>query len=635
MKLRAPAYPLITVDPYFSVWAMTDRLTDDDTKHWTGKPNTIRAYVTIDGEKYSFMGKTGYDPLLQVACDIEAMTTRYVFESPKIRLFATFFSPRILDDVEILSRPVSYLFLQYESIDGEEHDVQAYVAISEELCLNEKGQSAVSATTFELENGIVCAKMGNTVQNVLNRSGDDLRIDWGYVYLATDCENASSDVNTDEDGMTFIEVSGDVCDCCGAMFVFAYDDIYSIEYFGKKLKSVWNKDGKTIEQLLPEAFSDYTGLFADAKIISDELFSDAVMAGGEKYAELLLLAYRQSISAHKLAVDENGELLFISKECFSNGCAATVDVSYPSIPLFLLYNPELVKGMMRPIIRFAQSDKWIFDFAPHDCGQYPLVNGQVYGGIDSEKNQMPVEECGNMLIMLANICIAEKDPSFAKDNLDLYRKWAKYLLDFGRDPQNQLCTDDFAGHLAHNCNLSLKAIMGLTGLSAVLDMLGEEEESDYYYEQAIEMALEWCETAADENGGFRLAFDQQGSFSMKYNMIWDKLWGTNLFPRQVIDAELLSNESHLRPYGLPLDSRKDYTKSDWLVWTAALANNRTVFERFTDPLWNAYNFSKSRVPLTDWYDTVTASQVGFQNRTVIGGLYIRLLDFKGTVDIHK
>jgi hypothetical protein len=69
-------------------------------------------------------------------------------------------------------------------------------------------------------------------------------------------------------------------------------------------------------------------------------------------------------AAHKLVYDENGDVLYISKECFSNGCAATVDVSYPSIPLFLCYNPELVRGMMRPIFRFARTDEWEFDFSP-------------------------------------------------------------------------------------------------------------------------------------------------------------------------------------------------------------------------------------------------------------------------------
>lgn len=636
MKLRPPATPLITVDPFFSVWSMTDKLTSDNTKHWTGKPNTLLGTVTIDGEEYGFMGKTGRDELKQVACEVEAMTTRYVFETAKIRLFATFFSPLLMDDLDVLSRPCSYLYVQYVSLDGEKHDVRATVLASEELCLNEKGQSPVVTEIFDLEDEIVCAKMGNSVQNVLNKSGDDHRIDWGYFYLASNAENSdASTFKCEEDNMTYLRVSGDVCDCCGSMFVFAYDDINSIEYFGKKLTSYWNRDGMTIEDAIIDAFDEYTGLYADAKITSDDLFADAVAAGGEKYAEILLLAYRQTIAAHKVAVDENGDVLFISKECFSNGCAATVDVSYPSIPLYLYYNPELVKGMMRPILRFAKSDKWKFDFAPHDCGQFPLVNGQCYGSLDSEEYQMPVEECGNMLIMLANVCLAENNADFAKDDIDLYRKWASYLLKYGRDPQNQLCTDDFAGHLAHNCNLSLKAIMGLAGLSVVLNMLGEKDEADYYYEQAINMAIEWTETACDDNGGYRLAFDRENTFSMKYNMIWDKLWGTNLFPRQVVNAELASNESHIRPYGLPLDSRAEYTKADWLVWTAALSSDRTRFEKFIEPLWNAYNYSYSRVPLTDWYDTITANQVSFQNRTVVGGFFIRLLDRKGIVKLHK
>ncbi len=636
MKLRPPATPLITIDPFFSVWSMTDTLTQDNTKHWTGKQNSVLGTVIIDGEEYGFMGKTGRDPLKQVACEVEAMTTRYVFEHPKLRLFATFFSPLLMDDLDVLSRPVSYLYVQYASLDGEKHDVRAKVLVSEEICLNEKGQSPVVTEIFDLEDDIVCAKMGNSVQNVLNRSGDDHRIDWGYFYLSTNAENNDAYAfNCDENNMTYVCASGDVCDCCGAMFTFAYDDISSIEYFGEKLKSYWNKDGKTIEEAIVEAFDEYTGLYADAKITSDDLFADAVAAGGEKYAEILLLAYRQTIAAHKVAVDENGEILFISKECFSNGCAATVDVSYPSIPIYLYYNPELIKGMMRPILRFAKSDKWKFDFAPHDCGQYPLVNGQCYGSLDSEEYQMPVEECGNMLIMLANVCLAENSADFAKDDIDLYKKWASYLLKYGRDPQNQLCTDDFAGHLAHNCNLSLKAVMGLAGLSIVLNMLGEDEEADYYYEQAINMAIEWTETACDDNGGYRLAFDRENTFSMKYNMIWDKLWGTNLFPRQVVNAELASNESHIRPYGLPLDSRAEYTKADWLVWTAALSSDRTRFEKFIEPLWNAYNYSYSRVPLTDWYDTITANQVSFQNRTVVGGFFIRLLDRKGIVKLHK
>ena len=176
-----------------------------------------------------------------------------------------------------------------------------------------------------------------------------------------------------------------------------------------------------------------------------------------------------------------------------------MDVSYPSIPLFLLYNPELVRGMMRPIYKFARSDMWKFDFAPHDAGQYPLVNCQRYGireGVLKKENQMPVEECGNMLVMAATVALADRETGFAEENMDLLEAWVKYLIANGYDPENQLCTDDFAGHLAHNCNLSLKAICGVAGYSEMARLRGDVEVADRYLAKAKEMAKKW-----EEQGG--------------------------------------------------------------------------------------------------------------------------------------
>ncbi len=113
---------------------------------------------------------------------------------------------------------------------------------------------------------------------------------------------------------------------------------------------------------------------------------------------------------------------------------------------------------------------------------------------------------------------------------------------------------------------------------------------------------------------------------MKYNAVWDKLFGLNLFPAETLRSEFQSYSSHTNRYGLPLDNRADYTKSDWLVWCASYAESPEEFAAFIAPLWQAYHESESRVPLTDWYDTKTGKQIGFQNRTVQGGLFIRLLE---------
>ena len=629
MKLRAPAIPLITCDPYFSVWAPHEKLNYKRTEHWTGKPHSIGGFVTVDGEQLCFLGKINSHGRIikQTEMDIDALSTRYTFENEKIKLFVKFMTPILPDNLELVSRPVSYMEVSYESKDGGTHDVWVTVKVNEELCLNASGESPVDVEKRSF-NGIAAVKMGNSVQNVLERDGDDLRINYGYFYLCVK-DGVAEDTEIIPWRGKVIVASKELCDKKSALFLFAYDDMRSINYFGKHLTSYWNKDGKDIETAISEAAEEYEELSAKADEFSDKLFAECYMAGAEKYADICALSYRQAFAAHKIAVDENEEVLFISKECFSNGCAATVDVSYPSIPLFLRYNTELVKGMLRPIYKFAQSEEWKFDFAPHDAGVYPKVCGQVYGkkpdGEHPIDMQMPVEECGNMIIMETNIALADKNADFAKDHLGILKDWCKYLIKYGDDPENQLCTDDFAGHLAHNCNLALKAIMGIMGMSILLKMSNDEEGAKEYAEIAKQKADSWCKRARNLDGSYRLAFDKDGSYSMKYNMVWDKIWGTGLFDESVYENEISSNFEHMNEYGMPLDSRSDYTKADWLVWCASLAPTLSQFKRYIAPLWQAYNDTPDRCAMTDWYDTHSSCVVGFRHRSVVGGFYIKTL----------
>ena len=650
MQLRPPSVPLITIDPFFSVWSPADRLTARDTTHWTGHANLMVGVATIDGVKYRFMGRGPEPAMEQAALKIEACSTEYVFTAGGVQLVVNFTSPLLLDDLELMTRPVVYLGLFAESLDGRDHDVSASISFSEQFCMNEAGDAPVTVRKYKTA-GLGAIRLENAKPRILERDGDDHRIEWGALVLASDAatfakttrKKVSFQVKSVNDHRAPEEKEADLTfvtatcrpDAEGVLILVAYDDLgQSLRVWGDPCASVWNKDGKTIDEALAEAWKDYADVADRCAHFSAHLYADAVRAGGEKYAEILLLAYRQAIAAHKLVIDKHGELLFVSKECFSNGCAATVDVSYPSIPLFLLYNPELVKALMRPIYRFARSKDWPYDFAPHDAGRYPFIDFQRYSCVWETreqllKNQMPVEECGNMLVMEAAAAIASDDASFAESHLDLLRQWVKYLIDNGADPGNQLCTDDFAGHLAHNCNLALKAIMGIASLAIILEMLGQKREAAGYAKKAKALAQDWLRRAANDDGTCRLAFDQPGTTSMKYNIVWDKLFGTELMPASFFAGETAGALRRQLPYGLPLDSRKTYTKSDWLVWTATLAADKADFEKLVAPLWEAYHRSPSRVPLTDWYWTDTSEQRGFQARSVQGGLFMKLLEYVG------
>lgn len=634
MKLRPPATPIINIDPYFSIWTQETPLMN--TVHWTGKPNTMMGRAIIDGEEFHFLGQnekwSNATPRMDIVnTEIDAFSTVITYEKRGVRLKVHFTSPLLPSDLYYASRPVAYCKINYESIDGKSHNVKIFFTVSEELVLNKRGDSRVISSPVDIQ-GLTAIKMGNGIQNVLSRSGDDIRIDWGYFYLAvnTTAKASAKIIN----GMYGISIEADIKD--ELLFLFAYDDIESIQYFGDNLKAYWKKDGQTIEEAIAEAVKDYDTVLKRCNEFSEKLKADAEKCGGEKYAELLMLALRQVMAAHKLVVDGDGNNLYISKECNSNGCAATVDVTYPSSPLYLLYNTELLKGMLRPVMRYALSDEWTPDFAPHDVGTYPLLNGQVYwvdrlpGGKVNIKplGQMPVEECGNMIILFAAISEIDGNTSFVEPYMETVKQWNEYLIKFGEDPEYQNCTDDFAGHLAHNVNLAIKAIMGIAGYAKIMKMRGDDAE----YEKMMNIARAYAKSvvlrARNDDGSYRLTFDRPGSFSLKYNAIWDKIWKTELFPKEFFEGEIERYKKEQLYYGTPLDSREKYTKSDWLVWASSLADNKDDFIYLTDAMWSAYNTMRSYYPMSDWYYCDTSHMRGMYHRTVQGGLFIKILKDK-------
>ena len=138
------------------------------------------------------------------------------------------------------------------------------------------------------------------------------------------------------------------------------------------------------------------------------------------------------------------------------------------------------------------------------------------------------------------------------------------------------------------------------------------------------MAAKWEKDARDGDH-YRLAFDRENTWSQKYNMVWDKLWKTNIFPNNAMQKEVKYYLTRQNQYGLPLDIRKDYTKSDWIMWSAAMADDMKTFQKFVDPLYDYINQTPSRVPISDWHDTKTSRMIGFKARSVIGGYWMRVL----------
>lgn len=794
--LKAPAYPLITHNTYFSIWSFTDDLNASTTHHWTGKDQSLLGLIKVDGQVYRFIGKeplsyktilpaadekpytakytetdpgknwadadfndnnwkTGTAPFTddkaaskelwtsrdiwvrrtftysktniyklylklhhdddaevflngkkinassgangdlqmfelsaeavsklkvgknvlalhctntgggawidagladelkptehtkvqvakQTSVVVKPTQTAYGFKCGEVDLNLTFTSPLLMNDLNLLSRPISYITYSVKSNNGKQHKVQVYFSVSADLARNKPNQQV---TTRQYTSGTLSIlKLGTVKQPVLQKKGDDVRIDWGYLYVAVPKASGATQYTSSNEGgvnsfftndskstvkegtdivLNTVIPFGSVGNKPVSKFIeLGYDDINPVQYFHTNLKPWWqNAQTKTIEQVLAKAAVEHTLVLAKCRAFNTSLYSNATKAGGDKYAKLCVLAYRQSIAAHALVKSPQGEILFLSKENFSGGFINTVDVTYPSAPLYLLYNANLLKGMLNGIFYFSESGKFDHDFAAHDLGSYPQANGQTYG------EGMPIEESGNLLILTAAIAKADGNAAYAKKHWASLTKWTNYLVKEGLDPANQLCTDDFAGHLARNANLSAKAIVAIGCYAQLAKLMGDKVTATKYHAIAKEMAGKWMQMA-DAGDHYSLVFDKKETWSQKYNIVWDKLLGLNLFPQSVYDREVKYYLTKQNEFGLPLDSRKTYTKSDWIMWSATLAKNQADFKTLVAPIYKYCQETPTRVPLSDWHETTDGKQVGFQARSVVGGYFIKMLEQK-------
>ncbi len=662
--LRPPAVPLVACDPYFSIWSPTDKLTDADTVHWTGKPHRLTSLVRIDGKAFRVMGKEPADvpALPQTGLEVTPTRTIYTFEGQGVHLTLTFMTPALPEDLMVYSRPVTYVTWTVQATDGKEHRAGVYFDASAEIAVNQPSQQVLwtNQTVGELS----AIKIGSRDQPILAKKGDDLRIDWGHLYVAVERPAPAIDgVFPRESFRGLFIVSGVSpafsilvpwfarADALVATVTFslnpvstepwskvssqpvsrwlllAYDDEFSIQYFKKNLRPYWRRNGDDAAALLKKAAAEYEPLKQRCERFDAEFMADMRQAGGEKYARLCALAYRQVVAGTKLVADAHGQPLLFPKENTSNGCIGTVDVIYPMAPLFLLFNPSLAKAMLVPPLDYAGSPRWKFPFAPHDLGTYPLANGQVYGGGErTADDQMPVEESANLILLVTALAEREGTADFAAHYWPVLTQWAAYLKEKGFDPERQLCTDDFAGHLAHNVNLSAKAIVALGAFGKLCEMRGENGPAREFTGLAKQFAARWAKEA-DDGDHFRLAFDQPGTWSQKYNLIWDRVLRLKLFPEAVLRKEMAYYPKVMQRYGLPLDNRKAWAELPWSFWTAALTGDGADFHRVFDPIYDYVNATPSRVPFPDFYWTDTAKEAGMHARPVLGGLFIKpLLD---------
>jgi hypothetical protein len=326
------------------------------------------------------------------------------------------------------------------------------------------------------------------------------------------------------------------------------------------------------------------------------------------------------------------------KEISSDGDVSTIDVIYPASPFFLATSsPETLRRMMLPLLVYANDGTKVYgddvpytlQWAPHHLGVWPICTLD-----QDDQEQMPMEESGNLLLMIAGIAYKQgwnsDSVSYLNDYWTVLNGYADYLVSTLPDPGDQLCTDDFEGPSPHNANLAAKGVVALAAWAELLLLRPDGagiDDSTRYAEAATVYAGNWTILAMEPTQDrYKMEYDLNSTFSLKYNLLFQYILDlpNKPFDDAVIQLEETYYTSQMNEYGIPLDNRATFTKLDWSMWVGAMGTE-DQFNAITDATFKFANECTDRVPLSDWTDTVTATVIGFQARPVMGGIYAKLL----------
>jgi len=345
------------------------------------------------------------------------------------------------------------------------------------------------------------------------------------------------------------------------------------------------------------------------------------------YAALVALSVRQALGSLEITVSRGANGTFNTDDILifmRDGLINTIDIIFPAWPAFMYFNPAIGKYLLLPHYEYQAAGYNPNQWAVHDLGSsYPQALGDPNG------LSIPIESTGDQLIMALSYTQKSNDTSLISSYSSLLDQWAQYLVANTLTPFNQSSTDAFAGALPNQTNLVVKGIIGIQAAADIWKLLGNDQKSSSYSSTASSYVSQWLNLAySGDKSHVTLEYGDNQSWGLLYNLYADKLLGTNLFPASVYQTQTNWYKGQEHAYGIPLDSRHTYTKSDWQIWTAAVVTDPTLRNSLIGFVKSYASSGVNSNPFPDWYETQNAQEEVLKARPVVGG-HLALLFVNG------
>lgn len=671
--IRPPAVPLAVRQPYLSAWLPATLLPGTWPQFWEGSDTEMAGIARIDGTAYLFLGNpklvlqvpdgnhgaphTIHDfprALDQTALRVTPTRSRFALQGGGVGLVVDFLSPVEPGDVKRQSIPLSYITVAARSLDGRAHDVQIYLDISggwvspnhKDLITwtpeTPKGMRAWAVklrTPRTLTEQNEFAAWGTVVwatgerEGLTYQSGEDVEVRQQFADQGKLSNSNDTACRAIGDRTPVFALSVDLGHLgeseAATTFVIGQVRTPSVTYLGKPLQPLWTRYFDSRHEMLTFFYDDAGEAQRRAHSLDARISQDARAAGGMAYEGICALALRQAYGGTELVVGPDGQPWVFLKEISSDGNVSTVDVVYPASPVWIYLDPAYLRLLLTPLLAYAETGGWPKQFAEHDLGAaYPNAAGHNNG----QEEDMPVEESGNMLIMVAACVQRISQPegkAFAGAHYRILKQWADYLTKNLPDPGFQNQTDDFAGSIGHSVNLAIKGIIAVAAMGQIAAAAGHSSDAEHYRGLARQYMTFWMKHAQDPSGKhLDLTYNGtgggDGTWGTLYNAFADRMLGTDLVPESIRQEQAAWYVQSSNAFGLPLQVPHSYAKTDWELLTAAWLSEFPIKQQLIDRVYAYANTTPDRIAFSDLYSTITSRQVAFRARPVQGGLFALL-----------
>jgi hypothetical protein len=595
-----------------------------EPQFWAGQDLGWSVMVRVDGQTYSLMGVKdpgeGVQPAVVRGAEYTATHSVFTATAGTVVVTLDFFSPVSPANYLRQSLPFSYLTVSVSGTSA--NSVQVFSSIDGRWTGESEG--AVCEFNNAGSTGMFSLKVEDAT---LYAESSDMAT-WGETIFASR-PTASSRLsfasgNGDRVMSQFVKsgklaAGGQQCKSGGIValshdlgvvtgdqevtFAVGYVREKAINYLGKAYTGYYRAEHPDTYQAVIYFLNDYSDAFSESLILDQKLSTAAKSAAGQRYADIVALSTRQAYGGIDLTIPndnlDTSEVLAFIKELSSDGNVNTVDVIMPAFPIYWVMDPDYIRLLLEPMMKYLAAGRWHKPYVTHDMGShYP----NAVGHDDQQAEPMPIEECGNLMVLILAYVRATGDEAWAAQYFDILKGYADYLVENGIDIAEQLSSNDAAGPLANETNLAIKAAVGLKAFG---ELTGLTEYSNIADSRADLLFAQGLGTD-EQKTHFVLQYpDNPSSWKTPYNLYPDVLLGLGTFPKEVHQMSSTFFKSVRGEYGVPLDSRQDWAKSDWNMWLAGTLDESTRSE-FVDDLWAFMANGKHNWPFSDRYIATSA-----------------------------